>query len=58
MEIQFRHIARAVIVHENKLLIARVKGAQQVHGSQRFQLRSMYNRIKNRPTYGMKYIHR
>ncbi|WP_018755922.1 NUDIX domain-containing protein [Paenibacillus terrigena] len=27
MEIQFRHIARAVIVHENKLLIARMKGA-------------------------------
>ncbi|WP_158607018.1 NUDIX domain-containing protein [Paenibacillus ginsengarvi] len=27
MEVHFRHIARAVIVHENKILIARLKGA-------------------------------
>ncbi|MFX3640036.1 MAG: NUDIX domain-containing protein [Candidatus Pristimantibacillus sp.] len=27
MEVKFRHIARAIIVHENKILIARLKGA-------------------------------
>jgi 8-oxo-dGTP pyrophosphatase MutT (NUDIX family) len=27
MDIKFRHIVRAVIVHENKILIARLKGA-------------------------------